>query len=76
MTKRSVSLYLTIIFSLLTLVTLYYTASVLNRQPDTASFNSSRAYTDVLTQVEMGSRASGTNGHLQIREWMRGQLES
>jgi Iap family predicted aminopeptidase len=76
MTKRNVTIYLTIIFSLLTLVTLYYTASFLNRQSDSATFNAQRAYTDVLTQVEMGSRSPGSIGHVQIREWMRAELES
>ncbi|MFN3492247.1 MAG: M28 family peptidase [Anaerolineales bacterium] len=60
----------------MTLVIAYYTASFLNRQPDTASFNSQRAYADVITQVEMGSRSSGSTGHVQIREWMRTELES
>ncbi|MBL8099835.1 MAG: M28 family peptidase [Anaerolineales bacterium] len=76
MTKRSVSIYLTIIFSLLALVAIYYTASFLNRGPDTASFNSQRAYADVITQVAMGSRSSGSSGHVQVREWMRAELQS
>lgn len=76
MNKRNVTIYLTIIFSLLTLVILYYSASFLNREVDPAFFNSERAYADVLTQVSMGSRSSGTTGHVQIREWMQTELES
>jgi Iap family predicted aminopeptidase len=76
MTKRNSILYLTLIFSLLTLVTLYYLASFLDREPDTVSFNSQRAYADVITQVAMGSRSSGSSGHVQVREWMRAELES
>jgi len=76
MTKRNVTIYLTIIFSLLTLVTLYYIASFLDREPDTVSFNSQRAYADVITQVAMGSRSSGSSGHVQVREWMRAELQS
>ncbi|MBX3038128.1 MAG: M28 family peptidase [Anaerolineales bacterium] len=76
MTKRNVTIYLTIIFSLLTLVTLYYTASFLDREPDTVSFNSQRAYADVITQVAMGSRSSRSSGHVQVREWMRAELQS
>jgi Zn-dependent M28 family amino/carboxypeptidase len=76
MKKQTVTIYLTIIFSLLTLVTLYYLASFLDREPDTVFFNSQRAYADVITQVEMGSRSSGTAGHVQVREWMRTELES
>ncbi len=76
MTKRNSILYLTLIFSLLTLVAIYYTASFRNRPTVSASFNSERAYADVLTQVEMGARTPGSAGHLQIREWMRTELES
>jgi len=76
MTKRSVILYLTIIFLLLILTIAYYTASFLTREPESTTFNGQRAYTDVLTQVEMGSRSPGSIGHVQIREWMRSELES
>lgn len=76
MIKRNVTIYLTIIFSLLALVAIYYTASFLDRPTVSASFNSERAYADVLTQVEMGARTPGSAGHLQIREWMRTELES
>lgn len=76
MKKRAVTIYLTLIFSLLTLVIAWYTASFLNRPPESTTFNGQRAYTDVLTQVEMGSRSPGSTGHVQIREWMRAELES
>lgn len=76
MNKRNVTIYLTIIFSLLALVAIYYTASFLDRQPDPASFNSERAFADVITQVEMGPRTPGSEGHVKIREWMRTELES
>lgn len=76
MTKRNVTIYLTFIFLLLTLVIAYYTASFLTRQPEPATFDGARAYADVITQVEMGSRTPGSTGHVQIREWMRAELES
>jgi glutaminyl-peptide cyclotransferase len=76
MTKRNITIYLTIIFSLLIITLTYYTASFLNRPSDSTTFNAQRAYTDVLTQVEMGSRSPGSTGHVQIREWMRAELES
>lgn len=76
MNKRSAFIYLTIIFSLLTLVIAYYFASFLNRQPESVSFNRERAYADVITQVSMGSRSPGSTGHFQIREWMRAELEA
>jgi len=76
MTKRAVTIYLTLIFSLLTFVIAWYIASFLNREPDSVSFDGSRAYADVITQVSMGSRTPGSTGHVQIREWMRAELES
>lgn len=76
MNKRNITIYLTIIFSLLTLVIAYYIASFFDRESESVSFNSERAYADVLTQVAMGSRSSGTTGHVQIRAWMRTELES
>jgi len=76
MTKRAVSIYLTLIGSLLILVLGLYAASFLNRKPDSASFDSSHAYADVQTQVAFGARIPGSQGHAQIREWMRTELES
>lgn len=76
MTKRNVTIYLTFIFLLLTFVIAYYTASFLTREPESTTFDGSRAYADVVTQVEMGSRTPGSTGHVQIREWMRAELES
>ncbi len=76
MTKRTVSIYLTLIGALLILVAGWYAASFLNREPDSASFDSSRAYADVQTQVAFGPRIPGSQGHAQVREWMRAELES
>ncbi len=76
MTKRSATLYLSLIFALLALVAGWYIASFLNREPDSVSFDSSRAYADVQTQVAFGTRMPGSAGHAQVREWMRVELES
>ncbi len=76
MTKRSATLYLSLIFALLALVAGWYIASFLNREPDSVSFDSSRAYADVQTQVAFGPRIPGSAGHAQVREWMRTELES
>jgi Zn-dependent M28 family amino/carboxypeptidase len=76
MTKRTVSIYLTIIGILLILVLGWYAASFAHRQPDSVSFDGSRAYADVQTQVAFGPRIPGTEGHAQIREWIRSELES
>lgn len=76
MTKRAATIYLTLIFALLAVVAGWYIASFLNREPDSVSFDSSRAYADVQTQVAMGPRMPGSEGHAHIREWMRAELES
>jgi Zn-dependent M28 family amino/carboxypeptidase len=76
MTKRAVYIYLTFIGSLLILTLGWYTASFLNAKADSASFDSSHAYTDVQTQVAFGPRIPGSAGHAQIREWMRAELEA
>lgn len=76
MTKRSVTLYLSLIFALLALVAGWYIASFLNREPASLSFDSTHAYADVQTQVAFGPRIPGSAGHAQVREWMRAELES
>ena len=76
MTKRTAIIYLTLIFALLALVASWYIASFLNVEADSVSFDSSRAYADVQTQVAFGPRIPGSEGHAQIRAWMRAELES
>jgi glutaminyl-peptide cyclotransferase len=76
MTKRTAVTYLTLIGVLLILVAGWYIASFLSRKPAPVSFDSSHAYADVQTQVAFGPRIPGTDGHVQIREWMRAELES
>ena len=76
MTKRTAIIYLTLIFALLALVASWYIASFLNREPAPISFDSSHAYSDVQTQVSFGPRIPGSEGHAQIRAWMRAELES
>ena len=39
-------------------------------------FSGLRAYADVQTQVAFGPRIPGSEGHAQVREWMREELES
>ncbi len=76
MPKRAAFVYLSLIFALLVLVAGWYIASFLTRQPDSVSFDSSRAYADVQTQVSFGQRTPGSEGHARVREWMRKELES
>lgn len=76
MPKRSAFLYLSTIFALLALVAGWYIASFLTREPASVSFDGSRAYADVQTQVAFGPRTPGSEGHARVREWMRAELES
>ncbi len=76
MTKRTAIIYLTLIFALLTLVAGWYIASFLNVESAPVSFDSSRAYADVQTQVAFGPRTPDSQGHAQVRKWMRAELES
>jgi glutaminyl-peptide cyclotransferase len=76
MTKRAAFIYLSIIFALLIFVVGWYIASFLTREADPISFDGSRAYADVQTQVAFGPRTPGSAGHAKIREWMRAELES
>ncbi|MBI5839330.1 MAG: M28 family peptidase [Chloroflexi bacterium] len=76
MTKRATALYLTIIALLLGLILLWYTASFLTVEAGPVMFDGQRALTDVQTQVAFGPRIPGTEGHAQVREWMREELES
>lgn len=38
-------------------------------------FNAERAYQDVLSQVEIGPRYSGSQGHVEMRKWLVGTLK-
>lgn len=75
MNKRAVTLYLTVIGILLLIVIGIYATSFLNREVDSVAFDGSRALADVQTQVDFGPRIPGTEGHAQIREWIRAELE-
>lgn len=77
MTQKSIALYLSIIGLLLLGAIGWYAYSVL-AQPTTApsTFDGQRAYADVQTQVEFGSRVPGTEGHAKVQAWIRTELES
>jgi len=77
MTKKSIALYLTIIGLLLIIAVGWYGYALLS-QPitDSASFSGQRALADVQTQVAFGPRIPGSDGHAQVVDWMRAELES
>ncbi|MCZ2127328.1 MAG: M28 family peptidase [Anaerolineales bacterium] len=75
MNKRSAALYLSIILGLALVVGGWYLVAFLTYN-SSAPFDGARAYADVQTQVDMGSRAPGADGHAQIQNWLRAELES
>jgi len=77
--QKTVSLYLAIIGFLLVAALGWYAYSFLAPQPQSAApvtFEGSRAYADVQTQVAFGSRVPGTEGHAKIQDWMWEELEA
>ena len=77
MAKKSVVLYLSIIGLLLLGAMSWYAYSFLSQPTATpATFDGQRAYEDVKTQVDFGSRVPGTEGHAKVQEWIRAELES
>jgi len=76
-TNKSIAVYLSVIGLLLAAVLGWYAYSVLSQpEPDSTSFDGLRAYEDVQAQVAFGPRIPGTEGHAQVRAWMRAELES
>lgn len=77
MTKNSVAIYLSAIGLLLAIALGWYAYSFLfPSQSDETSFDGLRAYEDVETQIAFGPRVPGSNAHVQVREWMRDELEA
>lgn len=77
MSKKSVVLYLSIIgFIFAGLIGWYVFAFQSQPTTDFSSFDGQRAYEDVKTQVVFGPRVPGTQGHAQIQEWIRNELET
>ena len=77
MTKKTIALYLSIIGLLLFGAVGWYIYSFLS-QPKTveSSFDGQRALAEVQTQVALGSRVPGTEGHAQVQKWIQTELES
>ena len=76
MNKKNVVVYLSIIAILLIIISGWYAYSFKAYSTSPESFDGARAYEDVITQVNMGPRTPGSEGHAQIREWMRTELEN
>lgn len=76
MNRRNVAVYLSIIAILLVVISGWYAYSFKAYSQSPESFEGARAYEDVITQVDMGPRTPGSEGHAQIREWMRVELEN
>lgn len=76
MKKPNVTIYLGMIAALFLAISGWYALSFQKYGSVPESFNGERAYADVQTQVDMGPRTPGSQGHAQIREWMRRELEN
>ena len=76
MNKKNVVVYLSIIAILLIIVSGWYAYSFKAYNASPEFFDGARAYEDIITQVQMGPRTPGSQGHAQIREWMRVELEN
>lgn len=75
MTKKSIALYLAVIGLLLIITIGWYLFAILSQpEPAAVSFDGLRAYADVQTQVALGPRIPGTEGHAQTVEWIREEL--
>lgn len=79
MKNKSIAIYLSIIGLLFVIAVGWYAYSFYfdaSQNESDLSFDGQRAYTDVKTQVAFGPRSPGTEGHAQIRDWMRSELEA
>ncbi len=77
MTRKSLRPFSIIIGLFLVVASAWYTYSLLARvKAAPAMFDGQRAYANVQTQVAFGPRVPGTDGHAQVQEWMRRDLES
>lgn len=74
MRKYAAAIYISLIVVLFLAVSGWYVAAFLNANTDSSTFDGARALADVQTQVDMGPRIPGSEGHTQIREWMREEL--
>jgi glutaminyl-peptide cyclotransferase len=76
LTKRAISLVAAIGFFLFAAFEWYEYSAPSQGTAESFSFDGQHAYADVQTQVAFGSRVPGTEGHAEVQEWMRRELES
>lgn len=76
MKKQNVAVYLGLIAALFLGMAGWYAFSFQKYGSASEAFNGERAYADVQTQAGMGPRTPGSQGHAQVREWMRRELEN
>jgi len=75
--NKSIFIYLTFIGLLLAVsIGWYVYAFITEPEPVTAQFDGQRAYADVYAQLAFGPRIPGSDGHANVQEWMRAELES
>jgi Zn-dependent M28 family amino/carboxypeptidase len=76
MNKRAVALYATLIGALLLIVGGWYAYAFFTRPSEPLSFDENRAYEFARAQVALGPRTPNTQGHDQVQELIRAELES
>ncbi len=77
MKKSYIATYLSVIGLLLGLLMFWYArAFYLDREKSNDKFDGQRALLDVQTQVALGPRIPGTDGHARTLAWMQMELES
>lgn len=74
--RHSTLFYLAGITVFLAGVVGWYAAAFQAGGDGAAAFNAERAYADLKTQVDFGPRIPGSEGHAQVQEWIRSQLQS
>jgi glutaminyl-peptide cyclotransferase len=75
MTRQKTFFYVSVIFSLLGVIVIWYAASFWTYGTDPVMFDGERAYADVGSQVAFGPRTPGSAGHAEVQKWIRAELE-
>ncbi len=75
MSRARIALYLGGIVILAAVVAYWYFSAFTGTAVH-GTFDGTRAYADVKTQVEMGPRTPGSSAHAQILSWMQSELEA
>ena len=77
MKTKPIAIYLSAIGILILVAVGWYVYTYLAQpKPESVAFDGQRAYTDVQAQVAFGPRIPGSEGHVQVQDWIQKELES